>query len=429
MLDLKLIRTNPEILDASLKRRGKNPIAQQIVSMDESYRAALTELQELQTKRNQLAKSFGEAKRTGQDTTALAAEADQIKAAIAALESKSNDLNQVLLDELSGIPNLVADDTPEGLDETTNIELRRVGNTPSFDFEPKPHFDLGEALGKMDFEVAAKLAGSRFVVLYSELARLERALAAFMIDIHTQKYGYQEVYTPILVNEKTMYGTGQLPKFRDDQFQTTSGYWMIPTAEVALTNLVAETIQSEDQLPLRFTSYTPCFREEAGSAGRDTRGMIRQHQFGKVELVSITHPSESKTEHDRMTSAAEDVLQGLKLPYRVMALCAGDMGFAAQKTYDLEVWLPSQNIYREISSCSNCGDFQARRMNARFRPQASADNPKPGTEFVHTLNGSGLAIGRTIVAILENYQRHDGSIAIPTALIPYMGGVEVIAKK
>ena len=429
MHDLKLIRSNPEILDASMKRRGKNPVSATILKIDEANRAITTELQELQSRRNQIAKSFGEAKRTGQDTTDLAAEADSIKSKIADLEAKSNELSQQLHDEVSGIPNLVGDDTPDGLDESANVEIRKVGEPRRFDFEPKAHYDLGEALEKMDFEVAAKLTGSRFVVLYQELARMERALAAFMIDVHTSKFNYTEVYTPILVNDKTMFGTGQLPKFRDDQFQTTTGYWMIPTAEVVLTNLVAEEILAEDKLPLRFTSYTPCFRAEAGAAGRDTRGMIRQHQFGKVELVSIVHPDKSREEHERMTQAAEHILQALKLPYRVLTLCAGDTGFSAQKTYDLEVWLPSQKTYREISSCSNCGDFQARRMNARFKPAATADNPKPSTEFVHTLNGSGLAIGRTMVAILENYQQADGSIKVPDALIPYMGGVDVIQKR
>ncbi len=429
MHDLKLIRSNPEILDASMKRRGKNPVSATILKIDEANRAITTELQELQSRRNQIAKSFGEAKRTGQDTTDLAAEADSIKSKIADLEAKSNELSQQLHDEVSGIPNLVGDDTPDGLDESANVEIRKVGEPRRFDFEPKAHYDLGEALEKMDFEVAAKLTGSRFVVLYQELARMERALAAFMIDVHTSKFNYTEVYTPILVNDKTMFGTGQLPKFRDDQFQTTTGYWMIPTAEVVLTNLVAEEILAEDKLPLRFTSYTPCFRAEAGAAGRDTRGMIRQHQFGKVELVSIVHPDKSREEHERMTQAAEHILQALKLPYRVLTLCAGDTGFSAQKTYDLEVWLPSQKTYREISSCSNCGDFQARRMNARFKPATTADNPKPSTEFVHTLNGSGLAIGRTMVAILENYQQADGSIKVPDALIPYMGGVDVIQKR
>lgn len=429
MHDLKLIRTTPDVLDASLKRRGKDPLSAKILELDEANRAVTTELQDLQSRRNQIAKSFGEAKRTNQDTTELAAEADQVKSKIAELEEKASEFGKILHDELSGIPNLVGADTPDGLDESQNVEIRKVGTPPTFNFEPKAHYDLGEALNKMDFEMAAKLTGSRFVVLYQELARLERALAAFMIDIHTSKFDYQEVYVPILVNDKTMYGTGQLPKFREDQFQTTSGYWMIPTAEVVLTNLVAEEILAEDQLPLRFTSYTPCFRAEAGAAGRDTRGMIRQHQFGKVELVSIVHPSKSADEHERMTKAAEEILQQLKLPYRVLTLCAGDTGFSAQKTYDLEVWLPSQNTYREISSCSNCGDFQARRMNARFKSQATADNPKPATEFVHTLNGSGLAVGRTMVAILENYQQEDGSIKIPDVLIPYMGGVDVIRKK
>jgi seryl-tRNA synthetase len=439
MLDLKLIRLHPDLLDTSLKARGKEPVAQKILALDEAHRSGLTKLQEAQNQRNQVAKAFGEAKRDGKDTTSLSAQADHLKQAMAALEAKSAELYQALLEEVSTIPNWVGEDTPAGLDETANVELRRGGAIPTFDFDPKAHFELGEELEQMDFEVAAKLSGARFVVLYRDLARLERALAAFMIDTHTTKFGYQEVYVPALVTEKAMYGTAQLPKFREDQFQTTSGHWMIPTAEVPLTNLVAETIQSEDQLPLRFTAYSPCFRAEAGAAGRDTRGMIRLHQFGKVELVSITHPQASKAEHERMTTAAEEILKQLKLPYRVMALCAGDMGFSAQKTYDLEVWLPSQNTYREISSCSNCGDFQARRMNARFRPRVTAAPSKSGLakpglaksglEFVHTLNGSGLAVGRTIVAILENYQRRDGTVAIPEILIPYMGGVEVISKR
>jgi seryl-tRNA synthetase len=428
MLDIRVIRTNPDLLDKSLQKRGKEPIAARLLALDAQSRQAITELQDLQTQRNQIAKQFGEAKRQGLDTVELAQRAEKIKQQMAELEHQSSALQEDLHNELSAIPNLVAEDVPVGTDETQNIEAHRVGTPRAFDHPIKAHYDLGEALNMMDFERAAKLSGARFVVLYNQLARLERALAYFMLDIHTNEFGYQEVSPPLLVNEKTMFGTGQLPKFREDQFQTNQNLWLIPTAEVVLTNLVAEEILSHQELPLRFTAYTPCFRAEAGAAGRDTRGMIRQHQFGKVELVSITPPEQSEAEHERMTRAAEEVLKRLKLPYRVVTLCTGDIGFSARKTYDIEVWLPSQNTYREISSCSNCGDFQARRMNARFRPAATADNPKPTTEFVHTLNGSGVAVGRAIVAIMENYQRSDGSIEIPEALIPYMGGIELIQK-
>jgi seryl-tRNA synthetase len=428
MLDIKIIRNNPDILDLSLRKRGKEPQAFHILDLDRQYRQALTELQELQTQRNQIAKQFGEAKRKGEDTTQLSQQADHVKQQIAGLEGISSALQNQLYTELAGIPNLVANDVPEGIDESQNIEIRRYGSPKVYTHEIKTHFELGENLGVMDFNVATKLSGSRFVVLYSHLARLERALATFMLDIHTRQFGYTEVYPPLLVNEQTMFGTGQLPKFREDQFQTNHGLWLIPTAEVVLTNLVAEEILSESVLPLRYTAYTPCFRAEAGAAGRDTRGMIRQHQFGKVELVSITLPKNSQDEHERMTSAAEEVLRQLQLPFRIVTLCSGDLGFSAQKTYDIEVWLPSQNTYREISSCSNCGDFQARRMNARFRPHGTPENPKPATEFVHTLNGSGVAVGRAIVAIMENYQRPDGSIEVPEVLIPYMGGIELIQK-
>ncbi len=428
MLDIKIIRNNPEALDQSLRKRGKEPLAQHLLTIDSQYRQALTELQDLQTQRNQIAKQFGEAKRKGEDTTSLGAQAEQLKQRMAELEALSSTKQEHLHQDLASIPNWVADDVPEGLDETGNVELRRHGIPKTFDYEVKAHFDLGEDLELMNFDVATKLSGSRFVVLYKELARLERALANFMLDIHTRQFGYTEIYPPLLVNEKTMYGTGQLPKLREDMFQTTHGLWLIPTAEVALTNLVSEEILSVKDLPLRLTAYTPCFRSEAGAAGRDTRGMIRQHQFGKVELVSITTPDQSAAEHERMVSAAEEILKQLELPYRVLTLCSGDMGFAARKTYDLEVWLPSQNTYREISSCSNCGDFQARRMNARYRPNPTPDIPKPGTEFVHSLNGSGVAVGRAMVAIMENYQRRDGSIEIPKVLIPYMGGIELIQK-
>lgn len=429
MLDLKLIRTQPDILDQALKRRGKPICSEKILELDTKHRAALTELQTCQTNRNNLAKQFGEAKRKGEDTTALSVESDRLKAAITQWEAQVEAYDRELQDLLSSLPNLPANDVPEGQDETENKIIRTVGVLPSFNFTPKSHFDLGEALGLMDFERAAKISGARFVVLYDQLARLERALAAFMLDIHTREFGYQEIYSPLMVLEKTVYGTSHLPKSREDMFQTTQGLWLIPTAEVALTSLVAEEILPEQSLPLRFTAYTPSFRAEAGAAGRDTRGMIRQHQFGKVELVSITTPEQAIQEHERMTIAAETILQKLELPYQVVELCTGDLGFAAEKTYDLNVWLPSQNTYREISSCSRCNDFQARRMNSRYRPNATATEPKPALQFVHTLNGSGLAVGRTLVAIMENYQQADGSIRIPKILQTYMGGVEVIGKE
>lgn len=428
MLDIKIIRNNPEVLDLSLRKRGKEPLSSHLLSLDSQYRQALTELQDLQSQRNQTAKQFGEAKRRGEDTTVLSEQAEKIKQRMVELEGVSSQLQEQLHQELSTIPNWVAQDVPEGLDETQNVEFRRHGTPKTFDFDVKAHFDLGEDLNLMNFGIATKLSGARFVVLYKELARLERALATFMLDVHTRQFGYTEVYPPLLVNDNAVYGTGQLPKAREDMFQTTHGLWLIPTSEVALTNMVSEEILSLKDLPLRYAAYTPCFRSEAGAAGRDTRGMIRQHQFGKVELVSITTPDQSDAEHERMLSAAEEILKQLELPYRVVTLCSGDMGFTARKTYDIEVWLPSQNTYREISSCSNCGDFQARRMNARFRPAPTPDFPKPGTEFVHTLNGSGVAVGRAMVAIMENYQRADGSIEVPKVLIPYMGGIELIQK-
>lgn len=429
MLDLKLIRSQPEIIDQALARRGKPAMAHQLIELDTQHRHVLTELQSLQNQRNQIAKNFGEAKKKGLDTTDLGRQAEHIKQQITVLEAQAQNFVTELHEQLSHLPNIPALEVPTGKDENDNVEVRRHGTPGSFDFEPRAHFDIGEDLGLMDFERATKLAGSRFVVLSHHLARLERALAAFMLDIHTYEFGYTEISAPLLANDKTVYGAGLLPKFKEDLFQTTQGYWLIPTAEVVLSNLVADSIVDLEELPLRYTSYTPCFRSEAGAAGRDTRGMIRLHQFGKVELVSITLPQDSATEHERMVTAAEEVLKRLGLPYRVMALCTGDMGFQSLKTYDLEVWLPSQNMYREISSCSNCGDFQARRMNARYRPLATSDNPKPGLEFVHTLNGSGLAIGRTLVAILENYQQKDGSVLIPEALRPYMGGLELIEKE
>jgi seryl-tRNA synthetase len=429
MLDLKLIRTQPEILDQALTRRGKPVMSAQILDLDTKHRAALTELQTCQTNRNALAKQFGEAKKKGEDTTALSADSDRLKAEIARWEKEVETQDQALHDILAVLPNLPAPDVPMGNDESDNKVLRTVGTLPTFDFTPKSHFELGEALGLMDFERAAKISGSRFVIMYGDLSRLERALAAFMLDIHTREFGYKEVYPPLMVLDKSVYGTSHLPKSREDMFQTTTGLWLLPTAEVALTSIVAEETLSEQSLPIRFTAYTPCFRSEAGAAGKDTRGMIRQHQFGKVELVSITTPDQSVAEHERMTSAAENILQRLELPYQVMELCTGDMGFAAEKTYDLNVWLPSQNTYREISSCSRCNDFQARRMNSRYRPQPTSTEPKPNLQFVHTLNGSGLAVGRTLIAIMENYQQPDGSIRIPKILQAYMGGVEVIQKE
>ncbi len=421
MHDLKSIRDDSDAFDRGLARRGLAPVAQEILALDTARRSAQTELQGLQSRRNDLSRQIGQAKAKGESAEALMAEVAAAKDRTAALEPEEKRLGEELDRRLAALPNIPAADVPEGLDEHGNLELRRWGTPPDLPFTPKQHFELGEQLGLMDFERAAKLSGARFVVLKGALARLERALGAFMLDIHTQEFGYTEVAPPLLVNDQTMFGTGQLPKFEEDQFRTTDGRWLIPTAEVSLTNLVADEILDEAALPQRVTAFTACFRAEAGSAGRDTRGMIRQHQFSKVELVSIAHPDASEAEHERMTSAAETILQRLGLPYRVMLLCAGDMGFSARKTYDLEVWLPGQGTYREISSCSNCGDFQARRMKARFKPKESKS-----TRPVHTLNGSGLAVGRTLVAVLENYQQGNGTIAVPPALRPYLGGLETI---
>lgn len=426
MHDIKLIRTTPEKLDHSLQRRGQPAASSQILELDTQLRSTITELQALQAQRNKIAQQFGEAKRKQEDTSALSAESDTIKGKMSTLEEQERFLQQKLTEHLSVLPNIVDESVPEGADETENVEIRRVGTPRSFSFTPLAHYDLGENLKLMDFETATKISGARFVLLYGQLAQLERALASFMIDQHRTLYQYKEVYAPLLVSEKSMYGTGQLPKLREDMFQTNMGHWLIPTSEVVLTNIAADEILNESDLPLRLTAYTPCFRAEAGAAGRDTRGMIRQHQFGKVEMVTLCHPDSSETELERMTEAAENILKKLELPYRVVTLCAGDISFNATKTYDIEVWLPSQETYREISSCSNCKDFQARRMNGRFRPAASKETPKPGTEFLHTLNGSGLAVGRTLVAILENYQQEDGRIEIPKILRPYMGNLEFI---
>jgi seryl-tRNA synthetase len=421
MHDLKLWRAQPDALDAALRRRGIAPMAQALLERDRELRALQTELQEQQARRNALSKEIGRIRAQGGDAAAAIAEVGGLKDALQAGEERLRALAEALDAELAGIPNLLADDVPDGDDEGSNVEIRRWGEPRAFDFTPKEHDDLGAPLG-MDFARAAKLSGARFVALYGQLARLERALATFMLDIQTREHGYTEVAVPYLVRDHVLFGTGQLPKFGEDSFRTTTGLWLIATSEIALANLVAGEILAEDELPLRYTAYTPCFRSEAGAAGKDTKGMIRQHQFSKVELVSITRPDASVEEHERMTRCAETVLQRLELPYRVMVLCAGDTGFAVRKTYDIEVWLPGQGRYREISSCSNCGDFQARRMNARYRPHGERR-----TELVHTLNGSGLAVGRTLIAVLENGQQADGSITLPPALRPYMNGTERLA--
>jgi len=422
MHDLKWIRENPAAFDTGLKRRGLAPLSADVLRLDSARRAAQTAMQELQKKRNDTAKAIGQAKAKKDDAEfeRLREETENLKGEVQANEEKER-LLAVQLDELlAGIPNLPAADVPDGKDEDDNQEIRQWGQKPAFTFAPKEHFDLGEALKLMDFEAATRMSGARFVVLRGALARLERALGAFMLDIQ-REHGYEEINPPLLVRDDAAFGTGQLPKFREDLFHVGDDFWLIPTAEVPLTNLVREQTLSPSDLPMRVCALTPCFRAEAGSAGRDTRGMIRQHQFMKVEIVSIVTPEESVQEHERLTACAEDVLKRLNLHYRVMALCSGDMGFASQKTYDIEVWLPGQDRYREISSCSSFGDFQARRMNARFRPEG-----EKGTRFVHTLNGSGLAVGRTLVAVLENYQRADGTIEIPEALRPYLGGLNAI---
>ena len=418
MYDLRWIRDNPEAFDAGLTARGVTPQAADILARDEQARANRTNLQEIQNRRNALSKQIGAAKSKGEDAEALIAEVGELKGALQAGEEVERDLSQSLRETLSGLPNQPEAVVPVGPDEEANVEVRRHGTPPVFDFAAKQHFEIGEALGLMDFDAASKLSGARFVVLSGALARLERALAAFMLDVHTEEFGYTETSVPLLVREHTAFGTGNLPKFEEDLYKTTDGYYLIPTAEMVLTNLVREQVLGEAELPRRYIAHTPCFRSEAGAAGRDTRGMLRQHQFYKVEMVSISHPEQSKDEHERMTSCAEAILQRLGIPYRVMLLSTGDMGFSAQKTYDLEGWMPGQDCYREISSCSNCGDFQARRMDARFKPKQGK-----GTNFVHTLNGSGLAVGRTLIAVMENYQLADGGFAIPDALQPYLGGM------
>lgn len=422
MHDLAFIRREPAQFDNGLARRGLPPLSESILAVDEKRRSVQTRLQEIQQRRNDASREIGQIKRTGGDAQALMDEVAALKDEMQRLEDLSRELTQEQDDALAVLPNLPSADVPDGADENDNVEISRWG-TPRTIENAKEHFELGEALGMMDFATAAKMSGSRFVILRNKLARLERALAQFMIDTQTEEHGYTEVSPPVLVRDTALYGTGQLPKFAEDLFRTTSDHYLVPTAEVVLTNLVADSIVDPAQLPMRVTAWTPCFRSEAGSAGRDTTGMIRQHQFYKVEMVSITTPETSDAELERMTGCAEAILQKLNLPYRRLLLCTGDMGFGARKTYDLEVWLPGQGRYREISSCSNCGDFQARRMKARFK--AAGDK---STQFVHTLNGSGLAVGRTLVAVLENYQQPDGSIVIPEVLRPYMGGLERITR-
>jgi len=425
MHDIKWIRDNPEAFDKGLARRGLAPEAKRLLALDERRRGAIAKVEQAQARRNAASKEIGTAKKNKDEAAAakLMAEVTELKDAIAALETEEKAASHALEEALAQIPNLPLPEVPDGKDEHDNVEHHRFGAKRDYAFAPKQHFDLGEALGQMDFETAAKLSGARFVVLRNGLARLERALGQLMLDVHTGEHGYTEVNPPLLVQDDVMFGTAQLPKFADDQFRTTTGHWLIPTAEVPLTNLVRESIVDEAALPMRLTALTPCFRAEAGAAGKDTRGMIRQHQFTKVELVSITTPEQSRDEHERMLSCAEEVLRRLDLHYRVVTLCAGDMGFASQKTYDIEVWLPGQNMFREISSCSVCGEFQARRMNARYRTQDRSVRP------VHTLNGSGVAVGRALIAVMETYQQENGAIAVPEALAPYMGGLKTIERK
>src|ERR1700710_3226109 len=440
---IKSIRDNPQAFDAGLRRRGLEPMSASLLAIDEKRRAAILASEQAQARRNSASKEIGDAKKAKDDARAakLMAEVAELKTTMPQLEAAAKAADEELGKELAAIPNLPLDDVPDGINEHGNVQRHVFGKIRNYAFNPKPHDDLGGALGFMDFETAAKLSGARFVVLKKGLARLERAIGQFMLDLHTNEHGYTEINPPLMVRDNVMFGTGQLPKFEDDQFWAIKGelltavdgfgklrserLGLIPTAEVPLTNLVRESILDEKELPLRFTALTPCFRAEAGAAGRDTRGMIRQHQFTKVELVSIATPDNSKDEHERMLASAEEVLRQLDLHYRVMTLCAGDMGFAAQKTYDIEVWMPGQGdggAFREISSCSVCGDFQARRMDARSR------GPDGKPRFVHTLNGSGTAVGRALIAVMETYQQQDGSIAVPDVLQPYMGGVKVIEK-
>ena len=422
MHDIKTIRDNPQGFDQGLAKRGLPPQAKDLLALDDTRRELIGKLQALQERRNAASKEIGQAMGKGDKAKAdeLKAEVSRIKDGMPKEEEALKAAEAALHNTLAAIPNIPADDVPVGPDETANVEIRRIGRPKGLN-NARQHFEIGEALGLMDFETAAKISGARFVVLKGALARLERALGTFMVDLHTREHGYTEVAPPLIVRDETMFGTAQLPKFIDDQFHTTDGRWLIPTAEVSLTNLVRESVREEEELPIRVTAWTPCFRAEAGAAGRDTRGMIRQHQFAKVELVSITSPEQSGDEHERMTQCAEEVLKRLDLPYRTITLSTGDMGFSARKTYDIEVWLPGQNAYREISSCSVCGDFQARRMDARYKPKEGK-----GPRFVHTLNGSGVAVGRALIAVLENYQNPDGSVTIPEVLRPYMNNETTI---
>ncbi|MEN3950442.1 serine--tRNA ligase [Iodidimonas sp. SYSU 1G8] len=421
MLDIKWIRENPETFDNGLARRRRQPLSTRILELDSSLRALKTRLQEAQAERNAKSKEIGIAKSKGQDVQAIMDAVAALKSEIQNGEESERTLQAELDDLIAGLPNHLDESVPDGADEDANVELRRVGTPPVFGFAPKDHVALGEGLGLMDFDAASRMSGSRFVVLKGALARLDRAISSLMLDLHTTEGGYTETDTPLLVRDDAVFGTGQLPKAAEDMFRTTNDFWLIPTSEVTMTNLVRDQILDAGELPLRFTALSPCFRSEAGAAGKDTRGMIRQHQFKKVELVSITRPEDSEAEHERLLGCAEEVLKRLGLAYRVVILCSGDTGATARKTFDIEVWLPGQDRYREISSCSNTGDFQARRMRARYREEGEKQ-----TRFVHTLNGSGLAVGRTLIAVLENYQQEDGSIVVPQALRPYMGGLEII---
>ncbi|MFC7477053.1 serine--tRNA ligase [Dankookia sp. GCM10030260] len=422
MHDIRSVRADPAAFDAAMARRGLPPVAEEILTQDAARRGALQVLQDKQARRNALAKEIGQSKRSGANSVALEAEGVALRDEMAALEAAAAAAEAAQTAILKALPNILDADVPDGADESANVVLRQHGEPPRPNFAPKQHFELGEALGLMDFAGAAKLAGARFTVLRGALARLERALGQWMLTLHTEQHGYAETAVPYLVNAATMYGTGQLPKFEEDLFRTTDGRYLIPTAEVPLTNLVRDDIIAEAALPLRFAALSPCFRSEAGSAGRDTRGMLRQHQFQKVEMVSVTRPQDSAAEHERMTGCAERVLTELGLTWRRIVLCAGDTGFGAAKTYDLEVWLPGQGAWREISSCSNCRDFQGRRMNARMKPGEGK-----GNVFVHTLNGSGVAVGRALIAVLETHQQADGSVLVPEVLRPWMGGLERIA--
>ncbi len=425
MFDIKWIRDNPKLFDDALARRKVAPESINLIALDDARKATVFALNELQEKRNATSKQIGQAKAQKDEAKAqaLMTEVAELKSQIQQGEEKQRKQSEALEQALAVLPNILASDVPDGADEDDNIEISRYGVPTKFDFEAKEHFELGEALGLMDFEIAAKMAGSRFVVLKGQLARLERALGQFMLDEQVNENGYKEVVPPLLLRSEALFGTGQLPKFAQDAFETTDGRWLLPTSEVPLTNMVREQILSEEELPLRFSALTPCFRSEAGSSGRDTRGMIRQHQFNKVEMVAITTPESSQQEHEKMLINAQDILKKLDIPFRTMLLCAGDVGYSMQKTYDIEVWLAGQKKYREISSVSLAGDWQARRMSARYRDK----NGK--VHFVHTLNGSGVAVGRALVAVMENYQQADGSIAIPKVLQPYMGGLKLISAK